>query len=144
MEQAIERKNVTMRIMHSDLEVKELSELLYIINLSINDYYRDNGVASNQLGCYAPTIHAVRQGSIELDLVLDLLKEIAVGVAIELLVGYMSNRIRMLLKKYKGGKTKRQIFDYEITTRIEVRIEAGKILFEVKKRSLIAGMDESL
>lgn len=133
MEQVIEREMITMCIKHSDLEVKELSELLYIINLSINDYYRENGIAGSQLSYYAPTIKTVRQGSILLDLALALLENIAVGVAIELIAGYLENRIRSLREKYESGKAKKQIFNYEITTRIEIRIEAGKIIIEVKQ-----------
>lgn len=52
MEHAIERGNITMCIKHTDVEVKELSELLYIINLSINDYYRENGITGTQLSHY--------------------------------------------------------------------------------------------
>ena len=138
-----EREIVTMCIKHSDLEVKELSELLYIINLSINDYYRENGITSAQLSHYAPTIQAVRQGSIELDLLIDLLKNIAGSTAVELIVKYIKERIYSLREKYEGGKRKRQIFNSEITTRIEVRIESGKVIIEVKKQSLLVGMDES-
>ena len=144
MEQTKEKEIITMCIKHSDIEVKELSELLYIINLSINDYYRDKGISSSQLSYYAPTIQAVRQGSIELDLALAIIENIAVGVAAELIVRYLKNRISILWDKYEGGTTKRQIFNYEITTRIEIRIEAGKIIIEVKRRPLIAGTDESL
>ena len=142
MEQAVEREIITMHIKHSELEVKELSELLYIINLSINDYYRKNGITGSQFSNYAPTIQVVRQGSIELDLVLALLKEIAVGVSVELIAGYLKNRICALCEKYKSGKTKKQLFNYEITTRTEIRIEKGKVIIEVKKRSLITGTDE--
>lgn len=141
MKQAVEREIITMCIKYSDLEVKELSELLYIINLSINDYYRDNGIASGQLSRYAPTIQEVQQGSIILDLLLDLLKDIAKDiandVAVELIAGYLNNRIRSLQERYEKSKARRQIFDYEITTRLEIRIEKGRIIIEVKKRSLV-------
>ena len=137
MERTAERENVTMCIKHADLEVKELSELLYIINLSINDYYRENGISGSQLGHYAPTIKAVRQGSIELDLALAIIENIAIGITAELIVRYFKNRICALREKYRSGKTKRQIFDYEITTRIEMQIEAGNIVVEVSKRPLI-------
>lgn len=144
MEQVVEREMITMCIKYSTLEVKELSELLYIINLSINDYYRANGISGSQLSSHAPKIQAVRQGSIDLDLALALLENIAVGVAIELIAGHLKDRICTLLEKYKSGNTKRQIFNYEITTRIEIRIENGKIIIEVKRRPLITEIDESL
>ena len=134
MEQVAEREIITICIKHSDLEVKELSELLYIINLSINDYYRDNGIAGSQLSHYAPTIQKVQQGSIILDLALDLFQEVAIGVAASLIAEYLLTRIRSLQDKYEGGRARRQIFNYEITTRIEIYIENGRIAIEVKKR----------
>lgn len=127
-----------MCIKYRDLEVKELSELLYIINLSINDYYRDNGIASNQLSNYAPIIRDVQHGSIILDLLFDLLKDIvkdaAKDVAVELIAGYLNNRIRSLREKYESGEVRRQIFDYEITTRIEISVQNGRLVIEVKNK----------
>ena len=133
MEQVIEREIITMCIKHADLEVKELSELLYIINLSINDYYRDNGIAGGQLSHYAPTIKAVRQGSIILDIVFALLRETSVTAAAEVLAGYLKKRIALLRERYENGRANRQIFNYEITTRIEIRIENGRIVIEVNQ-----------
>lgn len=133
MEQVVEREMITMCIKYSTLEVKELSELLYIINLSINDYYRDNGIAGSQLSRYAPTIQKVQQGSIILDLLFDLLKDVAKDVAVGLIAGYLNNRICSLREKYENGKARRHIFDYEITTRIEISIQNG-IVIEVKKK----------
>ena len=132
MEQAQEKQLVTMRITYSELELKELSELLYIINLSINDYFRDQGISGPRLRDYAPTVKAVRQGSIEVDLLLTILGEIAVSVAAELLAGYLRKRIRMLQEKYESGKARKQIFDYKIASKIEAQLEADEIIIEVK------------
>lgn len=133
MKTAIKQETVTMCIKHTDLEVKELSELLYIISLSINDYYRENGITVRKHSRHAPTIQAVRQGSIEMDLVLTVIENIAVGVAVELIAGYIKDRICMLWEKYKSGKAKTQIFNYEITTRVKIQIENGKIIIIVKQ-----------
>lgn len=133
MEQVIERKIITICIKHSDLEIKELSELLYIINLSINDYYRENGIAGSQLSHYAPTIQSVQQGSIILDLLLAILEDIAGNAAVDLIAKCFKKRIDLLSEKYVRGRTKKKIFNYEITTRIEISIESGKLVIEVKK-----------
>ena len=136
------KEMITVCIKHTDLEVKELSELLYIISLSINQYYRENGIAVRKHNCYAPTVQAVRQGSIEMDLALAVIENIAVGVAAELIAEALKGIVYRMRDKYESGKTKKQIFTYEITTRIRISIEPGGIVVDVKRRAHTAGSDE--
>ena len=57
----MQKEIITIHINYSNIEVKELSELLYIINTSINSYYRENGISNSQVQLYAPTIQRVKR-----------------------------------------------------------------------------------
>lgn len=78
----MEREIITTHIKYGNLELMELSELLYIVNMSINNYYRDNGIENNQVKQYTPTIQSVHKGSIIFNLSIEKL----VGFSIEKLI----------------------------------------------------------
>ena len=115
----MEREIITTHIKYGNLELMELSELLYIVNMSINDYYRDNGIANNQVKQYAPTIQSVHEGSI----IFDLLIEKLVEFSIEKLIEYVKKRIDIIKNKKVQGKYKKQIFKFENIDKLEIQIE---------------------
>ena len=115
----MEKEVISMHIQYVNLELMELSELLYVVNMSINDYYRDNGIANNQVKQYAPTIHSVHEGSI----IFDLLIEKIVEFSIEKLIEYIKKRIDIIKNKKAQGKCKKQIFKFENIDKLEIQIE---------------------
>ena len=115
----MEREIITTHIKYGNLELMELSELLYIVNMSINDYYRDNGIANNQVKQYAPTIQSVHEGSI----IFNLLIEKLVEFSIEKLIEYIKKRIDIIKNKKAQGKYIKQIFKFENIDKLEIQIE---------------------
>lgn len=115
----MEKEVISMHIEYANLELMELSELLYIVNMSINDYYRDNGIANNQVKQYAPTIQSVHEGSI----IFNLLIEKLVGFSVEKLIEYIKKRIDIIKNKKAQGKYKKQIFKFENIDKLEIQID---------------------
>lgn len=115
----MEREFISMHIKYGNLELMELSELLYIVNMSINDYYRDNGIANNQVKQYAPAIQRVHEGSI----IFDLLIEKIVEFSVEKLTEYVKKRIDIIKSKKAQGKYIKQIFKFENVEKLEIQIE---------------------
>ncbi len=84
-----------------NMTLKELSDLLCAINLSINDYYRDNGVGNAKISLYAPVVNEVDKGSIVLDLAVSVFS----GLTSTLLTEYILNRIKNV-RKFNVERTK--------------------------------------
>lgn len=71
------------------IKLKELSGLLNNINMSVNDYYRDNGVGSRELSQYSPVVNNVKNGSIWLEIIIAVFS----GITVELLAEFILKRI---------------------------------------------------
>lgn len=128
----MEREIITTHIKYENLELMELSELLYIVNMSINDYYRDNGIANKQVKQYAHTIQSVHEGSI----IFNLLIEKIVEFSAEKLTEYIKKRIEIIKNKKSQGKYKKQIFKFENVEKLEIQIENAqntKIIIIINK-----------
>lgn len=83
-------KNFNIHITYDkNLTLKELSDLLNRVNLSINDYYRDNGISNNTIWQYSPIVNKVGNGSILLNIGVTVLSD----VTSTLLAEYIINRI---------------------------------------------------
>lgn len=76
------------------MTLKELSELLYTINLSINDYYRDNGINNNAIALHSPIVNKVSNGSIIVDIAIAVFS----NVTSILLTEYITHRMTKLRK----------------------------------------------
>lgn len=88
------------------LTLKELSETLDLINKSINDFNRDNGVTNNgRLGKkYASEVESVEAGSI----IINLLVNVIAPVALSVLANYIYDRVKQIgvNKKTNNKNTK--------------------------------------
>lgn len=76
------------------LTLKELSETLDLINKSINDFNRDNGVTNNgKLGKnYASEVESVEAGSI----IVNLMVNVIAPVALSVLANYIYDRVKQI------------------------------------------------
>ena len=72
------------------MTLKKLTEVLQVINLSVNDYYRDNGISNREVGLYAPVVNQVEKGSILIEIAISVFS----GVTASLLTEYILHRIR--------------------------------------------------
>ena len=84
-------ENYKYHIISSEkMTLKDLTELLKLINLSINDYYRDNGIGNRDISLYAPAVNEVEKGSICIDIAISVFS----SVTASLLAEYILHRIR--------------------------------------------------
>ena len=79
------------------LKLKDLSELLHAMNLSVNDYYRDNGICNRDLDIHAPVVSRIGEGSIWLELLISVLSDVTANI----LAKYIWNRIQKKLNVTK-------------------------------------------
>ena len=74
---------VTIHIKYNEsLTLKELSKVIYLINLAINDINRDNGIKDNaKLGkSFAAEVIGVDSGSIVLHIITHFVAPVALGI----------------------------------------------------------------
>ena len=91
----MEEKNFSIHIENdTNLTLKELIETLSILNLSINDYYRDNGVSNYSIADFSPSIKKVKEGSVFL--------EIAIPVFTSITSTLLAEYIKSRFEKKKG------------------------------------------
>ncbi|MBR4872334.1 MAG: hypothetical protein IKV00_00715 [Clostridia bacterium] len=65
----VDKENINIHITYDEaIKLKDFSYILNVLNMSINDYYRENGVKSNALSEYAAVVNKVDAGSIWLEL----------------------------------------------------------------------------
>ena len=95
-----------------NLTLKELSELLNRVNLSIYDYYRYNGINNNEIASYAPIVNKVDNGSIIVEIVIAVFSELTAILFVE----YLKNRFTKQNKKKDDNAI------------INVNIEAGNVI----------------
>ena len=114
-----------------DLTLKELSEIISLLNSAINDFNRENGITSNIiLGKeYASTISCVKSGSI----VLEIVANIAISVACGVFANYIYDRVKTVGCK-KGKKEEIQDFKYPIN--IAVNGDNNTITINVENGNL--------
>ena len=94
----MEEKNFSIHIENdTNLTLKELIETLSILNLSINDYYRDNGVSNYSIADFSPSIKKVKEGSVFLELAIP----VFTAITSTLLVEYI--KFRFEKKKEKNS-----------------------------------------
>ena len=77
------------------LTLKNLTDALNILNLSINDYYRDNGVVNSVISDFSPSIKGVQEGSVILEIAIS----IFTTVTSALLVEYIKSRFEKKKEK---------------------------------------------
>lgn len=69
--QAVTTAKYKMHIVYREnIKIVELAELLRAVNLSINDYYRDNGISNRELNDYAAVVSKVESGSIWIEFIM--------------------------------------------------------------------------
>lgn len=86
----INTENFNIHITYNDkIKLKEFSDLLNTINLSVNDYYRDNGVGNHELSQYSAVVNKVENGSIWLEIAI----AVFVNVTATVLAEYLLKRI---------------------------------------------------
>ena len=90
------------------MQLKEFANLLNTINLSVNDYYRDNGLSSNELHQHAAIVSNVRNGSIWLEIIISVFSE----VASSLLAEYISQRLCKNKEKCNANEIHIEAGDY--------------------------------
>lgn len=83
---------------NENIKLKDLSNLLDTINLSVNDYYRNNGIGNNKLSKYAAIVNKVGNGSILLEIAIDMF----VPVTASMLAEYVLNRMRKQKNTHNG------------------------------------------
>lgn len=77
-------ENFNIHITYNEnIKLKDLSDLLNTINLSVNDYHRDNGVRNNELKKYAAVVNKVENGSIWLEIAIPVFKNLTADVLTE-------------------------------------------------------------
>ena len=85
----MEEKNFGIHIENdTNLTLKELLETLSVLNLSINDYYRDNGVSNYSIADLSPSIKKVKEGSVFLEIAIP----IFTAITSTLLAEYIKSR----------------------------------------------------
>ena len=86
----VDKENINVHITYDDaIKLKDLSYILNVLNLSINDYYRENGVKSNELSEYAAVVNKVEAGSI-----LAKIRVAFFGKALPTILKYMGQRLQ--------------------------------------------------
>ena len=96
----ISTANFNIHITYNDkIKLKEFSDLLNTINLSVNDYYRDNGVGNHELSQYSAVVNKVENGSIWLEIAIAVFANVTATVLAEYL----------LRRTNKGSKDKKNI-----------------------------------
>ena len=102
----MEKKNLGIHITYNEaLTLKELSELLHLINLSVNDYYRDNGVSNQYIANFSPTIEKVKEGSI----IFELLFPEFFDITAQIIAEYIIPRLRTMWNNEKNREQNRDI-----------------------------------
>ena len=113
----MEKRNFGIHITYGrNLTLKELSEVLNLINLSVNDYYRDNGINNFEIGRYAPSINGVKEGSIFFDIVIPIFETVcSEAITVETVVQYILSRLNKMETK-KGHSPINLYFNINIGT----------------------------
>lgn len=120
--------NVRIHLSYEDeLTLKELSELLDLINKSINDFNRSNGVNNNsRIGKeYSTQVKSVESGSIVVNLLLNVVSPVLLSV----LANYIYDRIKTLGK----GKGSNTVLKYPITINVNGDNNELNVLIDNKK-----------
>ena len=91
----MENQNFGVHITYDQkITLKELSEVLNLINLSINDYYREKGINNFQIGRLAPSVTGVKEGSIFFDIVIPVIETIcSEAITVETIMAHILNRL---------------------------------------------------
>lgn len=84
-----------------NLTLKELVETLTVLNLSINDYYRDNGVTNHNVTDLSPLIQKVKEGSVLIDIVIPAITTITSAIIVE----YIKSRFEKKKEKRNNDST---------------------------------------
>lgn len=123
--QVVEKESVTLHIGYNEsLTLKELSEILDLINKAINDINRENGIKDNaKIGKeYATEVTGVDSGSI----VIHILTNFAVPVALGVLGNFLYDR----LKSIGAKKEKNQIIQ-ETAYPISINVNGNDNLIDL-------------
>ena len=105
----MEEKNFSIHIENdSNLTLKELLETLSVLNLSINDYYRDNGVSNYSIADLSPSIKKVKEGSVFLEIAIP----VFTAITSTLLAEYIKSRFEK--KKEKNNNNEASIVNVYI------------------------------
>ena len=107
------------------LTIKELSEVLDVMNKSINDINRSNGIKNNaEIGKrFAPTVSNVENGSIIMDIIVNLVVPITTGIMANVLYDKLTNHFST--KTLKGIKVPKKGPSFKIVVddkKIEIKI----------------------
>lgn len=103
--QAVAKKSVTLHIGYNEsLTLKELSEILDLINKAINDINRENGIKDNaKIGKeYATEVTGVDSGSI----VLHILTNFVAPIALSMLGTFLYERLKSIGAKKENNQIK--------------------------------------
>ena len=118
-------KSITMHMNYNEaLTLKELSEILDLINKAINDVNRKNGIRNNaELGKkYKTEVTGVDSGSI----IIHILTNFVAPVALSVLADFLSER----LKNFGAKKEKKQI-KIDSAYPISIRINENDNLIDI-------------
>ena len=121
----IPKAPVTIHIKYNEsLTLKELSEVLDLINKAINDVNRDNGIRNNaKLGKeYAAEVAGVDSGSI----VLHILTNFVSSIALSILADYVYDRV-----KYIGAKKTRNQATADTTYPVSISVNGNENIINV-------------
>ena len=69
----------------NEMTLKYLSETLDLINLSVNDYYRECGIKNNTINKLSPRVTHVSEGSVYLELAMLVMNHFVAPLLIELI-----------------------------------------------------------
>lgn len=118
------KESVTIHINYTEaLTLKELSEILDLINKAINDVNRKNGVGNVKLAReYAPEVEGVESGSI----VVHILASFVAPVAMSMLANYLYDRLKNI-----GAKKVKQQIQADTAYPISISINGNDNLIEL-------------
>ena len=119
--QVVKKESVTLHIGYNEsLTLKELSEILDLINKAINDINRENGIKDNaKIGKeYATEVTGVDSGSI----VIHILTNFAVPVALGVLGNFLYDRLKSI-----GAKKEKRILNMIRLLRSSLKEGAGRL-----------------